>query len=146
MDSKTIAMFVKYGVFTERELRSRYEVYQHTYDKTVEIEAGVALSMAKTMVLPSALSYLGKIADSVKSIKAVGGKTGEIKKLTAVVSVELEKLQKSISKLESAIRKEDADAQLAGMLDVRHSVDALEALVPDEIWPLPSYAEMLFMY
>ncbi len=146
VDSKTIAMFVKYGVFTERELRSRYEVYQHTYDKTVEIEAGVALSMAKTMVLPSALSYLGKIADSVKSIKAVGGKTGEIKKLTAVVSVELEKLQKSISKLESAIRKEDADAQLAGMLDVRHSVDALEALVPDEIWPLPSYAEMLFMY
>ncbi|MDD4869499.1 MAG: glutamine synthetase III [Kiritimatiellae bacterium] len=146
VDPKIIAMFVKYGVFTERELRSRYEVYQHAYDKTVEIEAGVALTMAKTQILPVALSYAGKLGDIIKSIKAAGSKVGEAKVLLTEVADEAEKLQKAIRRLASALKKENTEAELAGMLNVRVSVDALEMLLPEEIWPLPSYAEMMFMY
>ncbi|MDD4870689.1 MAG: glutamine synthetase type III, partial [Kiritimatiellae bacterium] len=146
VDPKIIAMFVKYGVFTERELRSRYEVYQHAYDKTVEIEAGVALTMARTLILPAALNYAGKLGDIIRSVKSAGGKTAETRKLLAEVVSETEKLQKAIRRLESALDKEDAGAELFGMLEVRKYADTLETLLPDEMWPLPSYAEMMFMY
>ena len=143
---QAIAMFVKYGVFTERELRSRYEVYQHTYDTIVEIESGVVLSMAKTMVLPAALAYTCQIADTMKTVKSAGGRVVTVKNLLTEVLCGIEKLQKSIVKLEAALDKDDSGLELTSMLEVRKSVDALEALVPASIWPLPSYAEMLFMY
>jgi len=145
IDPVTLAMFVKYGVFTERELKSRYDVYKHTYDKTVEIEAGCALTMAKTMILPAALEYQGKLADIVKSVKAAGGKSAEAKKLLDEVCDESESLQKNIKRLEAALEKADSDAELKAMLELRSVVDSLEGLVPDGIWPLPSYAEMMFM-
>lgn len=145
IDPGTMAMFVKYGVFTERELKSRYEVYQHTYDKTVEIEAGCALTIARTMILPAVLEYQGKLADIVRSVKAAGGKAAETKKLLDEICTESESLQKHIARLESALEKTDSDAELKAMLELRTVVDRLEGLVPDGIWPLPSYAEMMCM-
>jgi glutamine synthetase len=146
IDPKMVAMFVKYGVFTERELKSRYEVYQHAYDKTIEIEAGVALTMAKTQILPVALGYAGALSDNIKSIKVAGGKVGEARVLLSEITAETEKLQKAITKLDSALAKGNTEIELTCMLDVRSSVDALETMLPDNIWPLPSYAEMMFMY
>lgn len=144
IEKDVLAMFVKYGVFTEKELRSRYEVYQHTYDQTVAIEAGVAVTMAKTQILPAALCYEGMLADIVKSVKAAGGKGAESKKLLAEVCGESEKLQKVVAKLEVALAKHDSAAELVAMLELRSAVDALEGLVPSDLWPLPTYAEMLF--
>jgi glutamine synthetase len=145
IEPRTVAMFIKYGVFSERELRSRYEVYRHIYDKTIEIEAGVALAMARTMILPAALKYAGMLAEIVRNVKGAGGKVIETRKMLSQVSSETERLQKCINGLEASIKKASSRAELTSMSELRSSVDNLEGLLPDEIWPLPSYAEMMFM-
>jgi len=134
---ENIAMFEKYGVLSAKELHSRYEVYSEAYEKTIAIETDVALKMAKTMILPAAVRYLGEIAD-VK-----GGGAG-LKALARSVNADVEKLLRSIAALEKAAGAGEK-AQIEKMNALRDAVDKLETVVPDDLWPLPSYAEMMFM-
>jgi glutamine synthetase len=140
---ENIAMFVKHGVLTERELKSRYEVYMHAYDTTVNIEAECVLTIARTQILPAALRFQAEIGAAIGS--AEGKATGQ-KKLAASVTAEIERLLSRLNDLEKAIDKEESAGILACMLSVRESADNLEGLVPEDLWPLPSYAEMMFMY
>jgi glutamine synthetase len=145
-EKKIIELFEKYEVLSEKELLSRYEVYQHTYDQTVAIEGGCALTMAKTMILPAALAYQRELADTVAASKAAGADSKAAKEILAQVSALTGELVKSIKNLEAAANKKHASADvLAAMIKMRETVDGLEGLVPDDLWPLPSYAEMMFM-
>jgi len=137
---KAKKLFSKYGVLSEKELHSRFEIYNETYDKTIEIEAGVTLTMAKTMFIPAAVRAQAELAGSIKAV-AVSAMTGAAASLEAMSS-ETENLYKAVSALEKA---HGADKLIDAMGKVRTSVDALEKMVPKDIWPVPVYAEMLFM-
>jgi glutamine synthetase len=145
IDDRVVAMFEKYSVLSKRELKSRYDVYMHAYEQTVAIEANIALTMARTVIAPVAFRYQVELAETVKSVKGCGGSVAEAKKLLAAVTEESEGLLKGIQKLEAAIKSKSADKMLESMLGVRANADSLEGLLPDDLWPLPSYAEMMFV-
>ncbi len=126
---KTKDVFAKYGVLSNEELESRYNTYKETYETVIGIEANTALDIAKTLIVPAVVTAITEYSE----VAAVAGITGEMSSL-------LEQVVSGIAQLESA---KGATAEIAAMNELRASVDALEALVPADLWPLPSYNEIL---
>jgi len=135
-EKKNIDLFVKHGVLTAKELASRYEINKHAYATVTAIEGSCAATMARTQLIPAALEFQAQL-DSAKSVTQ--------KKLQKTVSGLIDKALVACDALEAAVDKHDSAKTNAGMLKLREAIDALEALVPANIWPLPSYAEMLLM-
>jgi len=142
-DRKTVALFEKYGVFSSRETKSRYEVYLHAYHQTVTLEGYCALRIARTMVLPAAYRYLAELGAAQAALPK-GATAGIPATAKEVVSL-AEAASDAVATLEKALHAHDSDATLAAMLALRTAVDGLENVVPANLWPLPSYAEMLFL-
>lgn len=151
---ETIKLFEKYGVLSPRELHSRYDIYLEQYVKTVQVEAKLTAEIAQTQILPAAIKYLSELGAGLGAAKALGAGV-ELKTPSKVAKLAAE-LESSIDALETAAAHhgaKDLHAEceylcskvLPAMLKVRGAVDALEAVVSDEIWPLPTYQEMLFM-
>ena len=154
---KAVALFGKYGVLSERELHSRYEIYLENYKKTINIESGLTLQIANRQILPAALRYQGEVALSIAQLKAAGvaapkGQVDLLNELTATI----EELQKGISALAKVVEdhsgedslahaKHSRDAVIPAMTAVRAAGDKLEGMVADDLWPLPTYQEMLFI-
>jgi glutamine synthetase len=144
MDPKVVELFQKHKVLSRDELASRHEIYREQYEGHIQIEAEVALNMAKTMIVPAALEYQSQIAATIADMKGTGCKTTETKALLKEVSAMTEKALAASGKLEKALGRGKPSSLLKGMNELRSAVDTLEGLVPEELWPLPSYAEMLF--
>ncbi|MFH1836894.1 MAG: glutamine synthetase III [Candidatus Omnitrophota bacterium] len=145
-NKEVIDIFEKHKVLSKVEFMSRNEIYEEQYKRTIEIEAGVALTMAKTSIIPIALEYQASLADTVSGVQdAAGCKIPQTVELLKEVSGQTEKTLEGIKTLEKAAKDENTEEMISGMSALRTSVDALEGLLPDEIWPLPSYAEMLFL-
>ena len=143
---KAIALFEKHGVLSARELKSRYEVYTEAYDSIIAIEAKCAVTMAKTMVAPVAIAYQAELADAIEGVAAAGvGDSMASKALLIDVCEETNRLYGGIKALEAAIEAEETAAMLVGMESLRRAADELEGLISDDMWPLPSYAEMMFI-
>ena len=151
---KNIAVFSKYGVLSEREVHSRYEIYMERYCKDINTEALCALNMAQTMILPAAYRYQGELASTAASLKAIGmnAHLGTLEALTGLVA----SLEKTTAKLEKEVEhsaegdvaahaKHYNDNVIPAMLEVRSVADKLESIVADDLWPLPTYREMLFI-
>ena len=145
VDPAVIAMFAKHNVLSKRELESRHDVYLHAYEQTVLIEANVAVTMTRTQIAPAAVRCQHLLAETVNSVKAAGGATGETKKALVAVAAETESALKAVAALEASIKTHDPAKMLEDMKKLRESVDELEGLLPDDLWPLPSYAEMMFV-
>jgi glutamine synthetase len=152
----TIELFGKYKVLSERELQSRYTIFCESYVKTVNIEANLMVSMGKTMILPAAVRYQGEVATAVNAAKAAGvdnsAQFDHLKELTATLTA----FQKALAALEKAHghhadgtpydhAKHFRDHVLPKMVELRTAADTLETLVADDLWPLPTYREMLFI-
>ncbi|PWT90070.1 MAG: glutamine synthetase type III [Proteobacteria bacterium] len=152
----TIDLFTKYKVYSERELQSRYAILSENYVKTVNIEGQLTSMMAKTMILPAALRYQGEVANAVNASKTAGvdnsAQADLLKSLTATIS----EFQKATGTLDKALSHHaDGDAfahakhfhdnVLPAMTQVRTLGDKLETVVADDLWPLPTYREMLFI-
>lgn len=144
-EKSTIDLFEKYGILKKGEIESRYEIYKEQYEKTVKIEAECALNMARTMIVPVAIEYQNDLASAINDTEKCGGAVKETKKLLKEVSQLTEKTLIYIKKLEGSIKGGASPDIISSMNKLRETVDALEGLVPDEIWPLPSYADMMFM-
>jgi len=143
---KSINLFGKYNVLSEAELKSRYEVYSEVYGEQVAIEARCAITMAKTSIAPAALEYQAELAETIKLVEAAGvGDVDGTRELLKDVCAETSKLLAGIKTLEAVEAAGEPLEMLAAMESLREAADALEGLVPDSIWPLPSYTEMLFM-
>jgi glutamine synthetase len=140
-----VALFEKYKVFTRTELLSRYEIYKEQYEKIVKIEAGVALDMARTEIVPAALRYQGEVSATVASLQSTRQSVAHVTVLLKKVCERTDGTFEAIGKLEKAIEGGSEEKMLAGMRDLRVQVDALEELLPRDVWPLPTYAEMLFL-
>jgi glutamine synthetase len=144
---EVIEVFEKYHVLSPRELHGRYEVYLEQYIKTLKVEANLTIKMAKGSILPAAVRYLTELAAAPKLELKLPGKI-------ATLAVDLEK---AIDALETTLGaahgagdalKETqffSEKVIPSMGKVREVVDTLEALVADDLWPLPTYQEMLFI-
>ena len=151
---KNIAMFEKYGVLSERELRSRSEIYMERYCKDINTEAQSALQIAKTLVLPASYRYQGELVDIAAKLKNLGKTVhmGTLDKLTALVG-ELEGAILALEKVASHHGGGDLQAEvkhfhgdvIPAMTALREIADQIEAILPDDLWPLPTYREMLFI-
>ena len=142
-DKKTVSLLEKYGVFSARETKSRYEVYMHAYHQTVTLEGYCALRIARTMILPAAYRYLAELGSTLAALPK--GASAGIPATAKEIASLAEAVNTEAGKLETAVHAHDSNATLDAMSAMRTSVDALENLVPANLWPLPSYAEMLFL-
>jgi glutamine synthetase len=148
-------IFEKYKVMNGRELHARFDVAVETYIKTINIEGQLMTLMADRYILPAALKYQKDVADSVKSVKDAGSSVKEAKKVLDKVTGLVDEFRTRTEKLRAALDHHDADPAkhakhmrdkvVAAMSDLRDTGDQLEVLVPHEIWPLPTYREMLFI-
>ncbi|MGA2230322.1 MAG: glutamine synthetase III [Tepidisphaeraceae bacterium] len=153
---EVIEVLSKYKVYSEKELASRFIILSEGYTKTVTIEANLTSFMARTQILPAALRYQTQVADSVNAAKAAGVDVAAQFEELKVLSATIADLQKGIAKLDKALHhhpegdayahaKAARDSLLPAMLDVRKAADKLETIVADDLWPLPTYREMLFI-
>jgi glutamine synthetase len=152
----TTELFAKYKVYSERELTSRFNILAEAYVKTLDIEAKTAAVIAKTMILPAALKYQKEVGESIASAKAAGAaQPGGMDTFTTLVAA-INELQSSIKALEKAQgHHHDGDAYVHAkhmrehvfpqLTAVRAAADKLESMVSDDLWPLPTYREMLFI-
>ncbi len=148
VEPSTVAVFEKYEVLSERELESRYEVFLEQYTTTINIEGETAASMARTLLLPAAIDWLAKLTTL---------ETPGVDRLRDELSVLVDQFVEAIFALEAANagHPEGVDALdaakyvqnevIGAMGDVREVADKLERIVPDDLWPLPKYSEVLFI-
>jgi glutamine synthetase len=149
-----LALFEKYGVFNHREMHSRYEIGLEQYVLTIGVEARLSLEIGSTAILPAAVRYQTELAANVAALTAAGV-AADTASLEAV-SAPIADLRSALATLKEALAADaghDAlaegqharDALLPAMAAVRSAADALEEIVADDLWPLPTYQEMLFM-
>ena len=151
---EVVALMEKYKVLSKRETHSRMDIYVEQYCKAVNVEANLMIEMAKTKIYPAAIRYQGELASTAASLKAAGYPS-DSSTLNQIISM-TKSLQESIGSLEGAMNHHSAKSPLdeakhfchdvlPAMLKVRQFADELEAVVADDLWPLPTYQEMLFI-
>lgn len=143
-----ITLFEKYGVFSRVEALSRYEVFMDEYNTKIMIEGQLALDMAKTTILPVAVKYQRLVADNISTLASIGIKSGSKAQiqLAEKIGALIDSAFEQCSVLEAAIASDKAADIIAGMEGLRPVIDELETEVDDNMWPLPKYSEMLFIY
>ena len=146
-------LFANQGVLSPLELESRFEVYAEQYVLAIDVEAKLAVQIAQTQIYPAAMRYLGELAGSLQLQTAMGLQVSpDTQHKVASLCAKLIELSNA---LESAISQAphgtiahmrySSDTLMPLMHQLREAVDGLEALVDDNLWPLPSYQEMLFI-
>jgi glutamine synthetase len=150
----SLELFSRYEVFSRHEMHSRYEIGLEQYILSVGVEARLTLEIANTVILPAALRYQTELAANLASLKAIGA---ELDSTTLdEVSAAIKALRAGIATLRPEIEKDqDGSAEeqaahiqgeiLPAMNAVRAAADELETLVADDLWPLATYQEMLFI-
>ena len=158
LSAKNMDMLIRHKVFTEAELRSRYEIMMENYDKTVSIEAHTMVDMAKKEILPAIDAYISDLSAGVSAKKAADSEascryeTKRIRRLSAL----LDQIDEAVDDLEDALVSMstlgDATAQADFIRDevipkmslVRVPADEAETLTAEKYWPFPTYGDLLF--
>jgi glutamine synthetase len=146
-------LFAQEKVLSPVELGSRFEAYSEQYIQSIEVEARLVVNMAKTIIYPAAIRYLAELANTISRLGDIGI---ELEKTSAVRVADLAKgMMAAVGQLEELLTKpfpsvEDhmqfcAQTILPLMNEVRQYADGLEGEVADDLWPLPTYQEMLFI-
>ena len=158
IDQKSIDLFTEFGVLTEDEVRSRYEVKLEKYNKIMNIEIRAMKRLVRRDYLPAINRYAAKLANGITAIKNVlpEGDTSfmkdKLEKLVAgaaEINRQLEKLHElHYASLEVEDQQKRADMNAHEIIPVmdalRAAVDAMEIIVEREAWPVPTYNEILF--
>ncbi len=146
-------LFSQEGVLTPVELHSRFEAYAEQYIQSIEVEAKLVVNMAKTIIYPAAMRHLSEVSLAVSNLGDIGidlGKEG----LTLVADL-VKSMMASVAELSDLLTKHFSTPEehmqfcantLRPLMDkIRGYADALEGEVADDLWPLPTYQEMLFI-
>ena len=153
---KAVALFEKFHIFTKTELESREEIIYETYAKTINIEALTMIDMAGKQIVPAAVKYSKSLADTVNAVKTAGVDASVQVELLKEVSGKLTKIQTALEALKKAEKEaaaiEDAKQQAFFykdtvkeiMAQLRQPADELEMIVDKEMWPFPTYGELMF--
>ena len=150
-------LFKKYGVLSPAELKARTEVLLEQYSMKINIEACTTIDMAKRQILPTCCEYAGNLGGNIASVNAAGvnadTQVGMLEKVNDLIAQlhesigALEDAQAKASNIASVVKQARAyrDDVIPAMNAVRKPADELENLVDASLWPLPTYAEMLFI-
>ncbi|NBJ66685.1 glutamine synthetase III [Adlercreutzia caecimuris] len=155
---KSIELFEEFGVLSESEVRSRYEVKLEKYNKLINIEARVMRRMMRRLYLPAISAYAAKVAGHITAVKAAmpaantTAQEAQLARIMDGLNEAQEKFDALAAKHREIVKIDDAQAAananahelLPLMESLRETVDNLEILVPDSDWPVPSYNEILF--
>ena len=156
---KTIALFEKFNVFTKAELESRAEILYENYSKALNIEARTMIDMAGKQIIPSVIKYTTFLANSINAVKSACGDAADTSAqegLLVGTSSLLAEAKAALAKLQAAAEKGSAmdagreqaayyrDEIKADMDALRAPVDQLEMMVDKEMWPMPSYGDLIF--
>lgn len=153
---KSLKLFEKYEVLSHKEMHSRYDIYIDTYAKQINIEAMTAIDMAKKQFIPAGVEYATFLADSISSFKAAKVKASVQEDLLKKLGALLASSYKNLTALETAVKKAQGipdcvkqaeayrDKVIPAMQSLRVDIDATEMLVPRDMWPVPTYADLLF--
>lgn len=149
---EVIEIFEKYGVLSARELEAREDVIFEYYALTLLVEAKETAEIAKTMIMPAAIRYQGELAGTAASLKMAGidAPTPLLEELTGLIGA----LHEGLATLDAGIAGMHGESTLdestyaletliPAMATVREVADTLESIVADDLWPLPTYNEML---
>ena len=154
---KAVSLFERFGVFTKAELDSRVEIEYETYAKEINIEAKAMIDIAGKQIIPAVIKYTTELATSAAAVKSVCDADISVQtELLAEVSDLLSETKVALAKLEEVTEKggtmEEGRNQAVYYRDVvktamdalRAPVDKLEMLVDKDIWPMPSYGDLIF--
>ena len=158
LDKKNVDMLTSHGVFSEAELKSRYEITLENYCKAVVIEANTMVDMARTQIAPAIEAYVMDVAKAASTKKALDSRlpctyeTELVKKLSGLtdrIAMKTEELQEALLELHKA---EDIGAEAAAIRDnilpkmgeLRVPCDEAETLTAKTYWPFPTYGDLLF--
>ncbi|MBC7835496.1 MAG: glutamine synthetase III [Phycisphaerales bacterium] len=152
---KAVELFKKYKVFTKPELESRFHIFVEKFVKQVSIEAETMVSMARTMILPAALEHQVRLAEAVSTTLAADVECDELRTdLEAFVKLVM-RLRSATAKLEAAADHHDADpfahakhikaVVRPAMTELRAAADELESIIAADLWPMPTYRDLLFI-
>ena len=158
MDRKNVEMLARHRVYSETELRARYEAILENYCKTIAIEAKTMLSMARTQILPAIEAYTASVAETAAAKKAVKKdlpcryETGIVEKLSQLsdeIADRIDALEQAVRNLSSAASIEEEsilvrDGVRDAMAALRTPCDEAETIVCKQYWPFPTYADILF--
>ncbi len=153
---KNIKLFTKHNIYTETEMRARYEIHLESYSKVLNIEAQTAVDMVKRDILPAVSAFTDSLSSSILSKRAVSkdipctAEMETLKKLSGLSG----SLYEKCAQLECALLKIPENAQKAAayyhdtvftlMQEMRAIADEMETMTSAEYWPYPTYGEMLF--
>ena len=149
-----MGLFEKYKVFNHREMHSRYEVGLEQYALTIGVEARLTCEVGTTSILPAAVRHQTEVATNIGALKAAGVEVDTAG--LAEVTEPLTALRAALAALKAALAADPGETALAeaehaqnellpAMAAVRAAADTLEGIVADDLWPLPTYQEMLFI-
>ena len=154
---KAVKLFEEFRVFTRTELESRAEIQYEIYAKAINIEAKTMIDITTKQIIPAVIRYTTVLADSINAVQAVGAidvsvQLDLLKKCSALLkstNSAMNKLSKAVAKvLEIPEGRERAvyckDTITKAMEELRTPVDELEMLVDKEMWPMPSYGDLIF--
>lgn len=155
---KAVKLFEKFGVYTKAELESRAEIMYEAYAKAINIEAKTMIDMASKQIIPAVIKYTTILADSINSVKAAvqDADVSVQEEILSEVSALLSDAKVALSKLAEQVEtaagieagREQAvyfkDSIKVTMAELRAPVDRLEMLVDKEMWPMPSYGDLIF--
>ena len=151
-----VKTFEKYGVLNEREVRARYDIAVEQYNKTINVEAQLMVLMANRFILPAAYRFQTEVANNVAAVKAAGATSKESRRfldnlcrLTDDCKTRIDHLQELLDHDGGGDPVRHAkyfrDNVIPAMNALRDTGDSLECIVPADLWPLPTYREMLFI-
>ncbi len=155
-NASAVKLFEKYKVLSKEELHSRYEIYLEQYAKHINIEAQAAIDMVKRLYIPAVIHFTAGLAEAVAKLKAAGASATVQKELLEKASELLQSASKKLAKLEAETKKAQAisetheraevyrDRVFTAQAELRKDIDALEQIVSADLWPVPTYADMLF--
>jgi glutamine synthetase len=153
---KSLKLFEKYHVISHKEMHSRYDIYVEAYAKQICIEALVAIDMVKKQFIPAATEYATFLAESIASFKAVSVASPVQEDLLGKVGALLASAYENLGNLETAAAKAQGvadtvkraemyrDKVATAVKALRTDIDGLEMIVPRDMWPIPTYADLLF--
>jgi len=155
---KSINMFEAFNVFSRVELESRAEIQYEIYSKAVNIEAKTMIDMASKQIIPAVIRYTTVLANSINAVNAAGDfDTSVQRELLQKISVKLADASIAVKKLQTLVAEYKlmnegeerarfcVDSLYPVMAELRKPVDELEMMVDKDMWPMPSYGDLIFL-
>ena len=159
LDKKNVELFEKHKVYSKVELTSRYEIHNECYSKVINIEALTMLDMAKKQILPAGSKFAQELAQTLAEKKSIAPDCDlsyesdllkQVSSLTGAIYSGVKELEKAVDGVKDVqggagkVAMYYREVVFAAMNKLRASSDVLETLVPKDLWPFPTYSDLLF--